>query len=524
MPALNNDQIDDQLLFERQESFAGGEDDYRRSTLIDPDQCQKLVNIIVRDNYEAWTRPGADLFAPVIANASVRSMIYFDTPTSKNLLTVCNGFLKSCSGANAAWVATGYTAAPDVLVEMAQGVDTILISDGATALAGLDAGLTLTPYSTGSFDPPVGANILCWHTGRMFAAGFSATRDTIWVSNLLSFGDGQWNGTTRSLRIGAGDGQPITAMQSMQGFILAVFKSNSVWLVNTDPTSQPVNFQLKTIVEPLGFGVGCVGKRAVCAVANDVFFMAEDGVRSLQRMEAAAGQWHLTAPLSQPVQQYINRINRSAQSNIAATSYKEFVFFAIPLDSSPTNNYTLVYNTRLGRWIGAWTGWTPTAFARSRFGNVEQLQIANSTGQVNLWKDASDTNNSSTYFDNLVSIPAKVWTRSYQFGEQINSKTAYNAVLRFTAGNSTAMITAVHDLADVLIYSPTFAADGDRLGFDRLGIGTHFKLASVKPIKVSKSLRSLTSFNEMFMRIETSSGWFKLRNITVSAFPNALEG
>ena len=524
MPALNLDTVDDPLLFERQESFAGGEDDYRRSTLIDPDQCQKLVNIIVRDNYEAWTRPGADGFAPAIAGSPVRSLAYFDTPAGKRVLAVCNGALSVCGGQNLAWSASGYTTAfTDVLVEMAQGVDSMLISDGTGALATLDSSLALTTCTTGASDPPVGATILCWHTGRMFAAGFSGARDTIWVSTLLAFGNGCWNGTDRSFRIGSGDGDPLTALHPVQGSTLAVFKANSVWLVNTDPTAEPSGangFQAATLAQSLGYGVGCVGKRAVAAVANDLFFMAPDGVRSVQRMEAAALQWQLSAPISQPVQQYINRINWAFAKNIAATSYKEFVMFAIPLDSSQVNNAVLVYNTRLAKWLGCWTGWTPACFAKSRFGAVEQLLFGDSTGVVNFWKDAADTNNPATYLDNLRNIPTTIWTRSYQFAELVNSKTGYNLILRFTAGNTTAIVTAMLDLAEARQMSQGLAPAGDVLGVGRLP----FTLASVKPVKLAKSLRSLPAFNEMFLRIETTNGWFKLRNITVSAFPNALEG
>ena len=65
-PIFTIDGTDDDLQFEQVIDFSGGEDDYRRSTLIAQNQCQNLINVIVRDNYEAWTRPGADRFAPAV--------------------------------------------------------------------------------------------------------------------------------------------------------------------------------------------------------------------------------------------------------------------------------------------------------------------------------------------------------------------------------------------------------------------------------------------------------------------------
>jgi hypothetical protein len=315
--------------------------------------------------------------------------------------------------------------------------------------------------------------------------------------------------------------------------VLAVFKANSIWLVDTPPdASTDTNWttaKWQASVDPvsLGFGVGCVGKRAVAKFANDIFFMAQDGVRTVQRMQGAAGQWQLSAPISQPVQQYVNRINWAYGSNIAAQSYKEFVFFSIPLDSSTVNNATLVFNTRLNAWLGCWTNWTPSAFVKSRFAAVsgsyyaEQLVFGDSNGNVSCWKDAADTNNPRTYLDNSAHIPCTIWTRSFQFLQAVNNKTAYNCVLRFTAGNSTANLAAVMDLAPSLAWSEYFQTLGDVLGQGHLG---PFQLASVKPVKISKSLRSLPSFNEMYLSISTSSGFFKLRNLTVAAFLNALEG
>jgi hypothetical protein len=537
-PIFTIDGTDDDLQFEQVIDFSGGEDDYRRSTLIAPNQCQKLVNVIVRDNYEAWTRPGADPFCPQTPGegtgptGAIRTLVYFDTPANKFLLSICNGILRACAGQNQNWQSSfnggaTYTAAnTNTQVEIEQGVDTVLISDGVNALAILDGNLNLTTCTTGANDPPVGATILCWHTGRMFAAGFSgigggaAPRDTIAVSNLLAFGNGQWNLTTRSFRVGDGDGDPVIALYSMQDSNLAVFKANSIWLVNTPASADASGFSAATDVESVAFGVGCVGKRALCGVANDIFFMAQDGVRSLQRMQAAAGQWQLSAPISQPVQKYIEQINPAAQSGIVATSYKEFVFFAVPLGTSTVNNAVLVYNTRLGSWLGCWQNWTPSAWTVSRFNSVQQLLFGDSNGYVNYWKDALSVTEPSTYTDNGVNISTTIWTRSFQFLQAVNDKFPYNCTLRFTAGNAVVSLAAVADLAQALAWQSQLQPQGDILGQHKLG---PFQLATVKPAKVEKSLRSIPAFNEMYLSISTSSGYMQLRNVTVAAFLKALD-
>ncbi|MDE2106055.1 MAG: hypothetical protein KGL39_53020 [Patescibacteria group bacterium] len=523
-PIFQIDGLDDDLAFEQVIDFSGGEDDYRRSTLINKNQCQKLVNIIIRDNYEAWTRPGADLFAPQISPNPVQTLFYFDTPANKYLLSICNGKLAACSGQNEPWQnpATPYNASSAIdVVEIEQGIDSVLVSDGVNALAVMDGNLNLTVCTTGAYDPPVGMNILCWHTGRMFGAGFAANRDTVAVSDLLAIGNGSWNLTTRSFRVGAGDGDPIIALHSMQGITLAVGKANSIWLVQTDPTAEPANFQASTLAQSVSFGIGVVGKRAMCSVGNDLFFFSQDGVRSVQRMQAAANQWQLSAPISQPVQQYIDQINPNYRQIIQACSYKEFVFFAVPLNASTVNNAVLVYNSRLQAWLGCWTGWFPTAFAKTRFNSNDQMVYADTAGNVYYWKDQLDSNNPTTYTDNGQNIACTIWTRSFQFSEAVNNKSAYACELRFTSGNSTCNLGAVMDLSQSIAWTEDFAVAGDILGIGHLG---PFQLASAKPVKVNKSLRSLPSFNEMYLSIQTNSGFFKLRNITVAAFLDALNG
>jgi hypothetical protein len=251
-----------------------------------------------------------------------------------------------------------------------------------------------------------------------------------------------------------------------------------------------------------------------------VFFMAQDGVRSLQRMQAAAGQWQLSAPLSQPVQRYIDRINWNYASEIVAGSYREFVFFAVPLDSSAVNDAVLVFNTRLGKWMGCWTGWTVSNFVKSRFDGQEVFHFSDNIGQVWYWKHSEAADSAGTYLDDGEPIQSEIWTRSFQFGEPINTKSGYNATLRFSAGYGTATVEALLDLASARKSATQVKADGDILGVDRLP----FTLASVKPFKVTVNLRSLPQFYEMYLKIVMTSGWMRMRNLTLSAFPNALEG
>jgi len=508
--------------------FSGGEDSFRAPTLLNPNQCQNLINVLVRDNFEARTRPGADALPaasthPIANAASILSLRYFDTPSYKQLLASVNAgsakFLKYEANAWTDLSNLWSPAAADARLAMAQGIDKVLIADGSAGQIYDGAAFTATG-ANGNLNFPNQATIVSWFTQRMFAAGVSNSPDTIWLSNFLDYSAGNWNGTTRSFRVGKGDGDPIVSLAPMQGNTMAVLKRNSIWLLSCNPAMDNGVNTVATFAaqEALSYGIGCVGRDAWCAYGNDIFFMAQDGVRSVQRMQAASGQWQLTAPISQPIQPYISRINQSAWDKIVAIKYQELAFFFVPLDNSLTNNYVLVYNGRLQTWIGKWIGWNGSCVEVTRFNGTQHFVFGDMAGYVNQWKDLSSATDDTTYLDNGVSYPTKVWTRSFQFGESINNKTSHSTALRFSAGNAPMSLSWFGDTTLAANWSSTFPQSGDILGQDVLP----FLLASNSPILVKKGIRGLPSFNEGYLAIESSSGWFWLKNISVTAFVNPL--
>lgn len=526
--------LDDPLSFEYVQDFSGGEDSFRRSTLIDPNQCQHLLNIIVRDNYEARTRPGVDAIPtqsvpPINGATSVYALRYFQANISgvnvEQLLAsvAVGGTPHILDYDGAAWhdiaLPVGFPSAADDRVAMAVGVDTVLMSDGVGEGQIWNGSTFTATGAPGNLNFPVGCTILCWFTQRMFAAGLSTAPDTIYLSDFLDFTAGHWNATTRSFRIGGGDGDPIVSLAPMQGNTLAVLKTNSVWLLTADPaldngTNTVATFTAQQVITS---GIGCVGRDAWCNYGNDVLFMAQDGVRSVQRMQAAAGQWQLTSPISQPIQPYIQRINQGAWDKIVAIKYQEFAFFFVPLDNSTTNNYCLSYNGRLQKWMGAWTNWNANCVELTRFNGTQHFVFGDSAGLVNQWKDLSSDTDDATYTDNGIGYSTEVWTRSFQFQEAVNNKTAYNTVLRFSAGNAALSLGWYADLALAKTWNGQFSPTGDILGVGTLP----FLLASTEPVKLIKGIRGLAAFNEAYVSIQSQQGWFWLRNITASAFINA---
>jgi len=512
MPTLQNTATDLPLLWEQIRNVAGGIDAFSDPVELEANASQRLVNVLIRDKAKARTRPGAaGLGGAVLAAAPIQGLYYYDTPADEQLIAACDQVLQFWNGAN--WTEmTGWTPA-DARVAMAQGVDTLLLTDGTNNLRTWN-GSAFTDCGSGASDPPKETTILCWHTGRMFASGKATAPDTIWVSNRLAFGAGQWNNTTRSFRVGGGEGDPIRSLKAFQGVILAVGKENSVWLVETDPANEPADFSAEQVSESVSYGAGVCGPEAWDVYGNDIFMVSPDRqIRTLRRMAAAQGQYELSAPLSQPVQPYIDRINAAAQQTITVKKYQELMLFAVPLDSATSPDHVLVYNGRLGRWIGVWEGWTPQHWEITRFAGQQRLVFGDAAGYVNEWKDNEDAETDATYLDNGAGYATKLWTRNLAFGDIEADKVAFNCRLRFNQGNATLSFTAVGDDADLKTWNKTFEPTGDVLGTDVLP----FQLQTTAPTLASASLRDLPSFRELYLKLESPSGWWELRNLSVSA-------
>lgn len=524
MPRHFIDEIDDQLVYERMESFGGGMDAFMRPTLLPANTYVYAENIIIPENLDPRTRPGADSLGTG-RGGRIQGLIYFDTAATEQLLAGAATKIYAWGGSS--WVeATGWTLTDgDLNFAAAQGVDKVLFSDGTQQMrtwdgANWSAGLGSTPG-----DPPVGATILCWHGGRMFAAGFSGSvagkeNDAIWVSSRLAYGSGNWDSISRQFRVGGGEGDPIKALASMQNFNLAVLKENSVWVVNSDPTQEPANFSASLAGDRLSDGIGVSGRDAWCRYGNDLLFFSRGGrgIYSLQRMMAAAGQYELSSPLSRPIQPYIDRINWNFAHLITAKKYKELALFSVPLDSSTVPNTVLVWNGRLGNWTGIWTGWTANSFEVTRFNGVNRLVYGDNAGLVRQWKDFSDSLDDATYTEDGAAIPTKFWTRSTLFNEPINNKNAYHAELRFSVSNALINVTAVADTADLKLWT----VDARQSGVDLPIAELPFDLADPSTVTRRRGLRGTKPFNEAYLKIESTSGWWQLRNVSLSAFVNML--
>jgi hypothetical protein len=554
-------------VYDRVPNWAGGMDAYKYPADLLPNQSQLLQNMVVLDNGRAVTRAGADqvdsnpsTFSRINPAGAVQGMAFLDNANGQFILQGQGGKLYSFNGTNWSNALAFNLTNSLASVAMCQGIDKLLISDGVQAMQLWD-GANFTACSTGATDTnaknaPTGVTAISYIAGMFVCAGAAMQQGTgtgvqTFPSDALVFsnytapggaGKGSWNNATNSFRVGNGNGEAIVALAPIQStassspiFNLAVLKENSVWVVGIYPGQTTAEFaamftafQQTPQGDQVGTGIGCVGRNAWCSYQDDLLFMSQDGVQSLQRMQAAAGQYKLTSPLSTPVQPYIDRINWAAASGIQAIKYRHLAIFFVPLDNSTTNNYGLVWDGRIGQWM-IWTGWTPSAAVITRYPNgLEysingnhgltqsgiQLVLGNSDGSITVWKDYKViAGQDNTYLDNGKPIVWQVNTRSMVFGSLDFQKKLQAALIRFNQGNAKVNFSAWLDLADSDDWAQTVKSGGVILP-----VILPFVLGSAKPTECYRRLEGLSYCNEFYLSFGAAGGWADVRNLSVSAF------
>lgn len=100
--------------------------------------------------------------------------------------------------------------------------------------------------------------------------------------------------------------------------------------------------------------IGCMAKRSVVQANGGILFLSDNGVYFLQPSQVGSNDamrlLTIADPISAPIDDVIQRINRSYAHRAVAAYWNNRYYLAVPLDSSTDNNTILVYNFILKNW------------------------------------------------------------------------------------------------------------------------------------------------------------------------------
>jgi len=199
---------------------------------------------------------------------------------------------------------------------------------------------------------------LLYYANRMIALGKYHTEiaarnfDTVSVSNFLDFN--KWDALDAfTINNGSNDQVVGVAPWTLNEFL--VFMRNSIFYVNTgtDRYTSGDGLSATSSLKTLATDIGCSARKSVVQAGGGVFFLSDNGIYFLQPQPASAESMKLLTmsdPISAPIDDVIQRINRTYAYRAVATYWNNRYYLAVPLDSSVDNNAILVYNFILKQW------------------------------------------------------------------------------------------------------------------------------------------------------------------------------
>jgi hypothetical protein len=391
---------------------------------------------------------------------------------------------------------SGYSATPTVTI----------VGDGS----GATATATVSP-------PPQNLRLLINTGNRLFAVGSGTGRNTLYASDIL---DASIWDASNSIIVNADDGDEITAIVQYYQNRIIVFKKRRIFQVTIPPDATS---GADWTVELISNNVGCVAEQTAVQVSSDIFFLADDGVRSLVR-SAADDFTSVGLPISEVVKDVIQSINTAEIGIASALFYDNRYFLAIPTEANDYNDTLLVYNTVLGAFEGTWSPQV-MQFTLSNFDGEGVRALGKATNGVilryNGHKNPSQVT-SADYQDAGVDYQSYVRTKDFDFGDPFAEKHGSHFEVVFDDSFSTDTTISIQrdiDVGDIDVQpnlNPSSAA-----------LTLPFTLPAQLPSSVKKriasDLRAYQKWRLLNIKITSAANKLAIRQITAAANPDTIE-
>jgi hypothetical protein len=297
-----------------------------------------------------------------------------------------------------------------------------------------------------------------WWQNRLWVADnpHELTEETLWWSELE---DGLSYSNFNAALIESGVGGRITALQPIRAQTapqMLVFKERAIAVVETYwgssssliPIAADALDPIRSSIKLITANAGCVATNSVQftpgAPGGDVYFLSLDGIRAISRAQddtlSGAG-----IPLSQPIQDTIDRINFEHADKAVSAVHKDAYYLAVPLDGAVENTHILQFNMRKPGWRVH--TWAAKALAVTRL-NQQQDQLWMQYNSITF--DSSTTAAASGYhlfqtFTNLndvnsVPVIPQIVSRAF-IGNNLNLKKRWDHVSVFFRNDASETMT-----------------------------------------------------------------------------------
>lgn len=431
---------------------------------------------------------------------------------------------------------TGYTSAtaivtgpdwggelPTLITQVAGGAVTgVTVVDGGSGYSGaptvtiIGNGAGATATATVS-PPPLNLKLLINTGNRLFGVGSAGSRNTLYASDIL---DASIWDAANSAVINGDDGDEITAIVPYYENRIIVFKKRRIFQVTIPPDMASA---ADWVIQLISNNTGCVAEGSAVQVNSDIFFLSDDGIRSLVR-SAADDFTSVGLPISEVIKDVIQEINVAEIGICTAAFYDNRYFLAVPTGSNDFNDTIIVYNTVLGAFEGTWTP-NVMQFALTNFQDEGlRLMKKSTTGQIQKYSGYKTPAQVTTadYQDAGVDYESYVRTADMDFGDPFAEKHGSHFEIVFDDSFSTDTTISIQrdiDVGDIDVQP--------NLNISSAALTLPFTLPAQLPSSVKKriasDLRAYEKWRLLNIKIQSAANKMAIRQITAAANPDTIE-
>ena len=467
--------------------FTDGTSSFRQGTSV--------LSIAVTNDGSGYTStPTVTVGAPNLA---------YGTTATATATVVAN----KVSAINVDFAGSGYTSAPTVTISGGGG-------NGATATASVSA------------LAPAGLKLIRQFTNRLFAVGTGTDRNTLYASDLL---DPEVWKTTNSIVVGGDDGQDIVAIQPFFDYELLVFKPSKIYLVTVDPTASTASGWTVRLINDR---IGCIAGRSVSFAGKDVYFLAEDGIRSVQR-SLSDDYFIVGVPISEAIKDVIARINKNFYSKCFGQFHNNRYYLSVPLDSATTNSHTIVYNLLFNAFEGFWnigaSAMYQTNFSSGYTVTGPKLAIGTPTGKLGHSFDYLDPDTEADGdtqfrdFGTAGTYSSYLITKAYDFDDRIAQKYGSHYEIEFYFSSSTGATISMKRESDSQFVTLGTNVNTSTPGGLTLPFTLPATLSAQTTNMRADSLRSYQKWRNMRIKVEAPSKKLAVRSVILAANPDTIQ-
>lgn len=381
---------DDNKLYVINKDYSGGVNTRQYLGNTESNQAATLDNANIEVLGESSKRYGSVLIGNDIGNISPVVLHNFEIQSSTGqLLMYENTTVWKWTGTgNWSSLKNNFTASTDagIITCKESGLtpdDVVIVQNGINDAFRIDSGGNLQDLGNTNTSPPL-TTVMCWYGNRVWCL----------LNDLLYFSDAYpadystaFDRTANSFRIPVGDEKKLIATRDSG--IVAMGK-NAIWTIFPSPIPAATD-----PVMPLVPNMGIVSKKAACAVGDDIYFFAPDGLHSLKRTVQDKLQLGVSYPISYYLKDEFEEISWAYIDSLSMEYFDNKLFISVPTGAATFSIW--IYYPALNSFTVS-DGWYPTCWARYKIGGQEFLYYGKqSQGKVyRAWYGNTDEGTTTT--------------------------------------------------------------------------------------------------------------------------------